>query len=197
MKTKISVLFALGFMFLFSGCSTTPMNDFFGIQMKPEAAKHFKIVSYSDEGGVQYGSTFEMNPHIYAYADIKSDFILIKVINDSKTPIPTNYNEDEFSLVTTDGNKFVLLKGVSSEFPDAEYIQPGESLQFSLYYPNDFAETVGLTRAPFSSTYNKFQVWKADGNLLNFAKDKISEIIVSLPKNITIVLKPIPVKKKS
>jgi hypothetical protein len=192
MKIKIDVLFALGFMFLISGCSTTPMNDFFGIQMKPEAAKHFKIVSYSEEGGVQYGSTFEMNPHVFAYAEVKSDFILIKIINNSKNPIPTNFNEDEFSLVTKEGTSFLLLKGDRDDFPDAENINPGESLQFKLYYPNDFAEAVGLSRAPFSSSYNKFQVWKAEGNLLNFAKDKISEMIISLGKNTTLVLKPIP-----
>ncbi len=196
MKTKIIVLSAFVFMFFISGCSTTPMNDFFGIQMNPDAAKNFKIVSYSEDGGVQYGSTFEMNPHVFAYAELKSSFILIKIVNNGKNSIPTNYNEDEFSLVTKEGTKYVLLKDDRDDFPANESIAPGETMQFRVYYPNNFAEAVGLTRAPFSSSYNKFQVWKAEGNLLNFTKDKISEIIVSLGKNTTLILKPIPENKK-
>ncbi len=196
MKKKINLLVALISVLVISGCSTTPMNDFFGIEMNPKVAKYFKIASYSEEEGVRYASTFEMNPLVFAYAEIKPDFLMIKVVNSSQKTIPTNYNEDVFEVVTKDSSKYVLLKGKRDDFPDKETINPGETIQFKVFFPNDFVKTEGMTGVPFRNSSGKFEIWKGEGNLLNFAKDKIREIVVSLGKNTTIVLKPIPQKKK-
>ena len=195
MKTIIKSILLLSALIGFNACSTTPMNDFFGIEMNPAAANRFKIVSYSDENGAQYASTFEMNPLVFAYAEIKPDFLLLKVINRSQKPIPTDYNEDLFEIITVDSSRYVLLKGERDDFPEQTFVQPGKTIQFKLFFPNDFTKTEGMNGAPFHNSFGKFEVWKGEGNLLNFAKDRISEIIVSLGKSTTLVLKPIPQPK--
>ncbi len=199
MKNRIKSILILASLLGFTACSTTPMNDFFGIEMNPAVANRFKIVSYSDENGAQYASTFEMNPLVFAYAEIKPDYLLLKIINRSQKSIRTNYNEDLFEVMTVDSVKYVLLKGKRDDFPDITVINPGETVQYKLFFPNDFTKTEGMNGAPFHNSFGKFEVWKGEGNLLNFAKDRISEIIVSLGKSTTLVLKPIPqpVKNKN
>ncbi len=196
MKNNIKNLLMLIAVLSLSACSSTPLNDFFGIGMNPDAANRFRIVSYSDEEGAKYASTFEMNPLVFAYAEITPDYLLLKVVNRSQKPIATNYNEDNFYVVASDSTKYVLLKGKRDDFPDKTVIGPGETMQFKLIFPNDFVKTEGMNGSPFHNSFGKFEVWKGEGNLLNFTKDKISEIVVSLGKTTTIVLKPIPAEQK-
>ncbi len=172
----------------FVGCSSVPMNDFFGIEMPPESADRFRIVSYSDINGTSYTSDFTMNPRVYAYAQLKVEEIWIKVVNNDKKPLLSTYTSDEFYLQMKDGTVYVLLKGEREEYPEPDYIPPGGERQFRLYLPKNFWETLGMTRPFKNYTY---EMWHGANNL-SFFKEEIKEIKVVLGGKTTIILKPIP-----
>ncbi len=182
---KIALLFLGG---ILSACSAVPMDDFFGIEMPPEAAAKFNIVSYSETEGTSYTSTSQMNPNIYAYAELKVEEVWIKVVNNSDKPIKSNYNQDEFYLYTKDGKVYVLHKGDREDYPQKPIIKPGDERQFRLYLPKNFWETLGMTRPFKNYTY---EMWSGSNNL-SFYIDDIKGIKVVLGGETTIILKPLP-----
>ncbi len=184
------LLIALTLLFLY-GCSATPMDDFFGIEMPPESASRFKIVSF-DENGVSYTSDFTMNNKIYAYAELKMNEILIKVVNNSNDTLFSNYNTDFFYLKLKNGNVYGLLKGERDKFPQKEHIYPGEEIQFRLILPNDLREYMD-SGMPLKRIY-AYQMWEG-ADVLSFYKNEITELKVILGGKTNIILKQIPKAK--
>lgn len=190
MQKKISLILIGTVSLILSACSSVPMDDFFGIQMPPEDADKFKIVSYSESEGVKYASTFSMNPRVYAYAEMRVEEILIKVVNASDDTLKSNYNQDEFYLYDKDGETYALLKGDREDYPQKKYIAPGEERQFKLYLPKNFWETLGMTRPFKNYTY---EMWGGSNNL-SFYKENVKGLKVVLGGKTVIILKPIPEK---
>lgn len=190
MMNSKKLLIALTLLFLY-GCSATPMDDFFGIEMPPESASRFKIVSF-DENGVSYTSDFTMNNKIYAYAELKMNEILIKVVNNSNDTLFSNYNTDFFYLKLKNGNVYGLLKGERDKFPQKEHIYPGEEIQFRLILPNDLREYMD-SGMPLKRIY-AYQMWEG-ADVLSFYKNEITELKVILGGKANIILKPIPKAK--
>ncbi len=187
---KKILLFAF-FSTMFSACSSVPMDDLFGIEMPPESAKRFKIVSFSPEIGASYTSDFTMNPHVYAYAALRVEEVLIKVVNDSPDTLRSNYNHDEFYMIMKNGDVYVLRKGERENYPQKPFIAPGESRQFKLYLPKNFWETLGMTKPFKNYTY---EMW-AGSNDLAFYKEDVAQIKIVLGAERTLILKPLPEKE--
>jgi len=188
--TLILLLVAL----FYGGCaSSNTLNDFFGIQMDKSEANKFKIVSYSDKDGANYYSNANMNPNIYAYAEIDAKMIRVKVVNLSDIEVTYNYNLDRFMLFTNDNNEFVLLKEDRVKYPDKGVIRRNNSVQFDLELPSDYASRVGLDKPNTEDASYTYDIWKGDGSLV-FAKEDIDRIEVDLGGKTTIVLKVIPMK---
>ena len=159
---------------LFSSCNPIVLDDFFGIQMDPEYIDRFEIVSYSTQEGAKYKSNAFMNPAVYAYAEIATNTIHIKIINLDSKPLKSNFNLDEFYL-HTENEKIALSKGDRENYPDKQDIKINESIQFNLELPTNFAEFTSL-KDPQSHTANyTIAFWKGE-NLLNIIKEKKNKI---------------------
>jgi len=173
-----------------SCASQRPLNDFFGIRMNPADEAYFIIHGYSEHNGVYYESTSAMNPLIYAWAQLGTNDIRIKIINNSKQSIPSSYNQDNFMIVLSDGNTFVLSKGDPLDFPGDKTLFPNTSLELRLELPSDFWETIGM-KDPQSYTADYMKKFWRGENKLNVIKENIQKIVVELGKKYTIVLKPV------
>ena len=180
----------LTFTLLFS-CSQTVVNDFFGIEMNPEHEKDFKIFSYSVTDGVKYSSNPQMNPLVYAYAELQVNSVLIKIVNMDTIPIQLNYYIDEYILHSTKNEIYKLLKGDREKYSDKINIGFNESRELALELPSIFWETIGM-KNPQSHLEDYTEEFWTGENRTNFAKDEIKYIEVVLGKNTVIILKLIP-----
>ncbi|MFZ5516172.1 MAG: hypothetical protein ACOY90_06010 [Candidatus Zhuqueibacterota bacterium] len=187
-KTLPMLLFL--FPVIFSCATTQPINDFFGIGMDESQFDHFIINSYSVEKGVSYESTADMNPLIYAWAEIEANKIRIKVVNDTNDPIAINYNLDRFTLVTTRDEEFILSKGQSFDYPKQTKIAPNNFFEFVMNLPSDFWSTVGMTdQQSVTANYTK-EFWTGN-NKLSILKENLKVIRISLAGKLTLYLKPV------
>lgn len=179
---------------LLSNCgSNRPLDDFFGIRMNPADEAYFIIHGYSVHDGVYYESTSAMNPLIYAWAQLGTDDIRIKIMNNSKQSIPSSYNLDRFTMVLQDGKTFVLSKGDPLDFPGNKTLFSNTSLELRLELPSDFWETIGMKHhQSYSADYMK-EFWRGE-NKRNVIKENIEKIVVKLGEGTTIILKPVSKK---
>ena len=166
-----------------------PMRDFFGIKMDAGENKKFKIISYSEDKGASYHGSVKMEPELYAYAQFRIPQLLIKVVNETEQPVPTNYNVDRFFLYTKKGEQFVLRKEEISDYPN-KLIQPKSSQEYVLDLPSNFWETVGMTDHQSNSANYRDKFWTGL-NQLRFLKSDIDYIEVRLGNDTVLILKPI------
>jgi hypothetical protein len=179
------------FLALLSSCSPTIINDFFGIELNPEQEKDFQIVSYSAKDGVKYSSNPQMNPMVYAFAELQVNSVLIKIVNMDTIPIQLNYYIDEYILHSTKNETYKLLKGYQDKYSDIKSIGFNESIELDLKLPSIFWETIGM-KNPQSHLEDYTEEFWTGENRTNFAKDEIKYIEVILGNKTVIILKPIP-----
>ena len=171
-------------------CSPKVINDFFGIAMNPEYVDEFQIISYSVEG-VNYRSNDQMNPLVYAYAELQINSVLIKIVNMDTLPIHLDYNYDEYILHTITDEKYQLLKGDNKIYTSIGDIGYKESVELTLEMPSDFFQTIGIKNPQSLLADYTEEYWKGE-NRLNFAREEINYIEVILGKSVVLILKPIP-----
>jgi hypothetical protein len=177
-----------------TGCaSTIPFNDFFGIAMEPDQADKFKIVTYSEQNGASYYSNSQMNPNLFAWAEIDEKLIWIKIVNMTGSAIPFNYNLDRFSIVTTDKKDYILVKGERQNYPVGNTISTEQAVQFQLLLPSDFWKSVGLGNPNDTAANYVKDFWQGKDSI-QIIKEKIEKIIILLAGKSSIVLKPVPEK---
>jgi hypothetical protein len=198
MKTNIIFLavLLLSISILFFSCPPPKtMDDYFGIKMDKNEADLFKIVSYSKDKGASYQSTMNMNPNIYAYAELDVKYVRLKVVNNSDSAIPVNYNIDEFKLIKNNGESFILNKGDRETYPSIRNIGINSAVEIMLDFPSNFWQLIG-TKDSFSSDPNYTEdFWKGENSLV-FLKENIKYITARFGKEYLILLKPIPEKSK-
>ena len=171
-------------------CSPKVINDFFGIAMNPEYVDEFQIISYSVEG-VNYRSNDQMNPLVYAYAELQINSVLIKIVNMDTLPIHLDYNYDEYILHTITDEKYQLLKGDNKIYTSIGDIGYKESVELTLEMPSDFFQTIGIKNPQSLLADYTEEYWEGE-NRLNFAREEINDIEVILGKSVVLILKPIP-----
>ena len=171
-------------------CSPKVINDFFGIAMNPEYVDEFQIISYSVEG-VNYRSNDQMNPQVYAYAELQINSVLFKIVNMDTPPIHLDYNYDEYILHTIRDEKYQLLKGNYKLYASIGDIGYKESVELTLDMPSDFFQTIGIKNPQSLLADYTEEYWEGE-NRLNFAREEINHIEVILGKSVVLILKPIP-----
>ncbi len=171
-------------------CSPKVINDFFGIAMNPKYVDEFQIISYSVEG-VNYRSNDQMNPLVYAYAELQINSVLIKIVNMDTLPIHLDYNYDEYILHTITDEKYQLLKGDNKIYTSIGDIGYKESVELTLEMPSDFFQTIGIKNPQSLLADYTEEYWEGE-NRLNFAREEINDIEVILGKSVVLILKPIP-----
>jgi hypothetical protein len=125
---------------LLSSCSSNPRKiytwNYYGIEVDSETYDDDFI---NKEKTISYIAS-AMNPNIYArarYTDITITqlvpefYFQIKVYNESKNPITSNYFIDSFELFTKDGKRYIL-KGKKYNYP---HINPGDKATFYMRAP--------------------------------------------------------------
>lgn len=162
MDKKLVYLLALSV--LIAGCATG--NHFYGIGMNSVGdAKDFKITSYID-GVVRYKDNNKMNSNISAWAKVNfwdsSYDLVVKITNNTFSPIHTNYFTDTFSLVTKEGKKFHLEKGNITRYHNGAYINPGNTAYYSLDNPfrdyKQLVEETSMIICEIGTAFNRVKV---------------------------------------
>ncbi len=136
---KKLIIFILVSLFLYSCGTTSPINDFFGIQMKPEEENNFIIISYDEFEGIKYQSSPTMDSDILAWAEINPENIIIKIVNNSPREIPLNYFSDSFVLIT-DQQEYLLDKGKQQNYFNTYKLMPGTNDEYVFKLPSDFGQ---------------------------------------------------------
>lgn len=195
----IRKFYPLLFIGLLLSCSAAnPIDDFFGIKMYPLDENSFKIISYSPEKGVSYTSNRRMDNRISAWAEVDVNTIRIKVVNNTETEIPLNYNLDEYVLVT-DEDSYYLGKGDRQKYFEKSKIKPNASFEITLELPADYWKTAGGFGSYTDRTKLTKDILKGyskTGTKLNVVKEKIKYILIKFGHNTTILLKSVPEKPK-
>ncbi|MBU0561115.1 MAG: hypothetical protein KJ799_07970 [Bacteroidetes bacterium] len=190
MKGKIILMLVLTTLLL-NGCASTPMNDFFGIQMNPDEEKDFKIYSYSDFEGVKYSSNINMNPNVYAWAEFDLTAIRIKVLNNSGKNIPISYINDNFLLQTKDGEAYALTKEEIFNYTKITSLEPGASVEFKLEVPSRFWDSIGKRNVQMQGK-EVFSQFDKNENSLSIIKENVKSIYIQFGGEVNIVLKAVP-----
>lgn len=172
-------------------CAPVTVDDFFGIAMKPENAEAFQIVSYSAAEGVQYRSSPEMNTAIYAYAEFRENYLLIKITNMDTYPLQLSFDRDEYVIKTTENEEYKLLKGDPFKYASVGNISPKKSVELNLELPSNFWATVGMKNPQAQTAAYTEDFWKGE-NSLNLAREEVDNITLTLGGNTILLLKPIP-----
>lgn len=190
MKLLKIITFLFTLVVLLNACGPlNPINDFFGIQMNPTDEANFVIVKYTDVDGISYKNSINMNPNINAWAEITSDEITVKVVNNSNVEIPLNYTADQF-IIITDEKEYVLGKGERAEYFKKGAISPKASEIFNIELPLDH-NNIARSGSGNVSTRTVLRNYSNTESKLNVSLDDIEYFIVKLGK-ISIVLKKVP-----
>ena len=187
------LLAAAAFGVVLQSCAyRSPMNDFFGIQMKPDQVDNFQIIEFSPQQGIKYANAPDMNPRLYGWAELLVNTIKIKVTNKNESPVKYDYYIDTFGITRKDGKTFGLDKGRLEDYPSFHVIEPGESVEFLLSMPENYWGIINMRQSSPGAPSITNQFWKGE-NSLSFKKEDIAFITVHLAGGATIVLKPTPV----
>ncbi len=163
--------------------------------MNPEEENKFKIMSYDPKSGASYHGTTTMNSDVYAYAELKGNQIIIKVVNESNKVIFTNYNTDQFLLLKNENQSFILNKGKITDYPTKSQIEPKSSNEYFLTLPSDFWKTVGMKDANAEDADYHDEFWTGL-NQIQLAKKDIKLIQILLGGETTLILKPVPTNEQ-
>ena len=188
MRLKLLVLLEICLLLnLFNGCSSSSaINDFFGIEMPPSEAEYFRIVGYTEFSGISYQNTRNMNPNLYAWAEIEGTFVRLKITNSSEESLEINYVEDQFLLVEKEGDEFILSKGDMLEYNSHNPIVPRGSMEILLELPKDYVDAL------YSDRNNDFtNDMTREQNMVFYDKERIRNLQIKLGYTRTIILKPV------
>ena len=189
---KKTLIFILISIFLDSCGTTTPVNDFFGIQMKPEEENNFKIVSYDEIDGIKYQSSPTMDNDVLAWAEINPESIVIKIVNNSPRAIPLNYFSDNFILIT-DQKEYILNKGKQQNYFSDYKLLPGTDDEQSFKLPSDFAQDF-VKRGGAILNKDIMGDFSKNWSQHSILKDNLKYILIKLT-DVILVLKRVPEKK--
>ncbi|NOX17380.1 MAG: hypothetical protein GXO87_03750 [Chlorobi bacterium] len=192
MKFIKLMIFPLLLLVLFAGCATTkPVNDFFGIEMFPKDMDNFKIKAYTVESGISYASSPFMNPNLFAWAEVETRFLRLKLVNNTSNPIPLVYDMDSYTLFLKNGKHVEMQKGNRYTYNRFNPLGPGSSVEFLLEFPEDYWSRIGKNDPQPDNPNYLEDFWKGE-NSLNFAKEQIEHIEVNLGGMTYILLKRVP-----
>jgi len=167
------------------------IDDFFGIKMPLEELEYFKIVAYTESSGISYQSSPNMNPNILAWAGLEGDELRIKLINNTDSAIPLNYDSDQFVIVTKGDKEFICTKGSIITYNNLLEISPFGSVELLLDVPQNYWATVGMKNYQSSNENYVQDIWKGQ-NTLVFDKADIKYIRINLGFTTNILLKLVP-----
>lgn len=193
---KITIsLFCLSIVLLTFCSPLNPVNDFFGIRMNVDEEANFKIVSYNDADGVSYQNSVNMDPSINAWAEITSNEITVKIVNNSLQELPLSYTTDQFILITNE-DEYILGKGEKEEYIKKNSLPPNSSQTFLLELPVDYSAIAKIPSMGNQSNITKeiIRDYSKSNTNLNFVKDNIKFIVIKIG-TISIVLKRVPENK--
>jgi hypothetical protein len=176
---------------LFSCAASQNLNDYFGIEMDEDEASNFEIVSYESDRGANYYSNSRMNTQLYAWAEIQSSMVKLKVVNTTNLHVPISYNLDQFSVYTEEDEEFLLVKGDRIDYPPNESIGPNKAVEYSLQLPMNFWRSSSISTASEADPNSYEAFWKGE-NTIQLVKEKIVMIKVRLGGEKTIIMKPVP-----
>lgn len=193
MKSKLFLIVSfITSSFLVQSCSSSSaINDFFGIEMPPSEVNYFKIVGYTESSGISYQSTRNMNPNLYAWAELEATWLRIKITNNSDEPVKISYNDDQFILVDGEGKEFSLNKGNILDYSNNDPLMPQGSMELVLELPKDYVNSLYVGRnADFINDMTREQ------NTVTYEKEKIKNLQIKLGYTKTIILKPVTEQMK-
>jgi len=196
---KNRLRWGIWFLLFIIGCDSSAklaLNDFFGIQMPLEEQKYFKIISYNEAQGIRYQSSPDMNPNIFAWAEIEGRTIQIKINNNSRQALRSDYLNDRFTLTTADGQKFILDKGRQAAYPVNKFIEPRRQATYRFALPAHFWDTVGM-RNQQSQTAEYLEEFWTGMDTDHISRKLIKQIAVTLGGVRHIIMKPVPISKKN
>ena len=188
---KKLIIFTLISIVLYSCGTTSPVNDFFGIQMKPEEENNFNIVSYDELEGIKYQSSPSMDSDVLAWAEIDPESIVIKIVNNSPREIPLNYFADSFILIT-DQKEYLLNKGKQQNYFNSYKILPGTNDEQSFKLPSDFAQDF-VKREGAILNKDIMGDFSKNWSQHSILKDNLKYILIKLT-DVILVLKRVPEK---
>ncbi|MBU0476208.1 MAG: hypothetical protein KKF62_18835 [Bacteroidetes bacterium] len=192
MKRLLKRLLLTILVFLLVKCSSSmAIDDFFGIKMPLEELEYFKIVAYTESSGISYQSSPNMNPNILAWAGLEGDELRIKLINNTDSAIPLNYDSDQFVIVTKGDKEFICTKGSIITYNNLLEISPFGSVELLLDVPQNYWATVGMKNYQSSNENYVQDIWKGQ-NTLVFDKADIKYIRINLGFTTNILLKLVP-----
>jgi len=192
MKRIVKLIFAIIIILSHVKCSSSSaINDFFGIKMSSSEIDYFKIVGYTETSGISYRSSPNMNPNIYAWAGLEGDILRIKLVNNSNTPLPLNYDSDQYIIVNKDDKKFICNKGNIITYNNMSPLAPNSSVELLLELPQNYWETVGMRNSQSSNENYTHDIWKGQNTLVINKKD-VKQIVIKLGFTTNIILKPVP-----
>jgi len=171
--------------------STTAINDFFGIKMPPNESDYFKIVAYTESSGISYQSSPNMDPNIFAWASLEGDVLRIKLVNNSNSPVPLNYDSDQFIIVMNDNSEFICTKGNIISYSNLSPINEHNSVELLLELPQNYWATVGMKSSQSSNENYTHDVWKGQ-NTIVVDIEEIKHIKINLGFSTNILLKHVP-----
>ncbi len=178
-------------LFLTNCSSSSAINDFFGIKMNPAEVNYFRIVAYTESSGISYQSTANMDPNVFAWANIEGGVLRLKLINNSQNPIKLNYDSDQYIIVSNNNKEITCLNGNIISYNNYSPIQPNNSVELLLELPQNYWETVGMKNIQSANENYTTDVWKGQ-NTIVVDKEKVKLIKIILGFSETIILKPVP-----
>ena len=192
MKSKIALLIITNSLLFLSACSSSlAINDFFGIEMPPSEVNYFKIVGYTESSGISYQSTRNMNPDLYAWANLEGTNIRIRITNNSNEPVEINCNKDQYLLIETDGKEIILDKGNLLDYENLNPLTPQSSIELILELPKESLKSLNVDQnAKFLNDMTR----EHNASFYDIARIKNLQIKLGYTK--TIILKPVTELKK-
>ena len=178
-------------LFLTHCTSSSAINDFFGIKMNPAEIDYFRIVAYTESSGISYQSTANMEPNVFAWANIEGGILRLRLINNSQESIKLNFDSDQYIIVSNDNKEIVCLNENIISYNNRSPIQPNNSVELLLELPQNYWETIGMKNTQSSNENYTTDVWKGQ-NTIVVEKEKIKYIKIILGFSETLILKPVP-----
>lgn len=192
MRLKLTLLIITTSLFFLSACSSSlAINDFFGIEMPPSEVNYFKIVGYTESSGISYQSTGNMNPDLYAWANLEGTNIRIRITNNSNEPVEINCNKDQYLLEETDGKEIILDKGNPLDYENLNPLTPQSSIEFILELPKESLKSLNIDQ---NAKY--LNDMAREHNTSFYDITRIKNLQVKLGYTKMIILKPVTEIKK-
>jgi hypothetical protein len=192
MKLRI-VLIPIAASLLLMSCAPMAVNDFFGIQMNPADKQYFKIASYSEQGGIQYANSPDMNANLAAWAEIDVEQMHFVIINNTGSKLLLNFGVDQYILRSKEGKEYLLDKRDRGEYEQNREIPSGGKVELHLSLPKDFWQSVAMRDQQSTNADYLESFWTGENNM-RIVRDDVAEIEIHLG-DASLLLKPVPGEK--